>query len=164
MAWIHVTYQPRSQAAWERLTGRGLAYTDDRERRWVWVEDRPHVQPGAQMLGEMRRLGEVVEALNQAVHKLSGAKLSQPAKAATPAPAEVAEVIEFEPAGAWHEDLVRLIEYMGSATAAARALGVGQPTASRWLAGKRVPQPQFQQRIAELAAGLSLDVPVRRAA
>ena len=56
--------------------------------------------------------------------------------------------------GARQDAWAEIVRREGSAAAAGRLLGVGQPTASRWTSGRRKPQPQAQQRIVDLAAQL----------
>ena len=63
-------------------------------------------------------------------------------------PADASDVV------GWRDAWAEIVRREGSAAAAGRLLGVGQPTASRWTSGRRKPQPQAQQRIVDLAAQL----------
>jgi len=74
-----------------------------------------------------------------------------------PAEPRQARPADASPAVGWRAAWEQLVLREGSAAAAGRLLGVGQPAASRWSSGRRTPQLQAQQRIVKLAAELELE-------
>ncbi len=125
--------------------------------RWVW--DRKGVLE--QLAVEVRDLRELVEEITsrQASAPPTLTEVRSPCSQAKrpaqrppgPSPLRPADASDVP---GWRDSWAELVRREGSAAAAGRLLGVGQPTSSRWSGGSRKPQPQAQQRIVDLAAQL----------
>lgn len=162
-----------SLATWKRRVASGAwpSYVAPDEQggpgvRMVWVGQLP-----AELLAdEVARLRALVEGLTPAggggltrepAPSRQVLRVVPPAERAAAAPAErrpstpsrakpSRSVATPPPA------LARLVELAGGISAAARLVGVGQPTASRWCSGKRRVSPAHVAKIEDLVRELEL--------